>query len=219
MKIYQKSLSKPLLSHQEEIELAKKKDDGDKRARKKLIEHNLRLVFSISQKYTKYGFDLNDLFSEGALGLMRAIDKFDWKRGYKVSTYATWWIHQSILKYIGSNDLVKMSTQLKNIKKRSEQIKNQYNSIFGKNMSINDISHILDISLDKAKKFKINEEIKYSTPNEIENDLNFSDELDIFTNISNNEIKEIVDNAVGKLSCEERKILEINAPKRGIAKF
>ncbi len=85
-----------LLTPTEERELARRKDAGDEAAKRKLIECNLRLVMSITRNYTKAGVPLLDLIQEGNLGLIRAVEKFDYKLGFKLSTYATWWIRQAI---------------------------------------------------------------------------------------------------------------------------
>jgi RNA polymerase primary sigma factor len=85
-----------LLTSVEERELARRKDEGDEEAKKQLIERNLRLVMSITRNYTKAGVPLLDLIQEGNLGLIRAVEKFDWRMGYKLSTYATWWIRQAV---------------------------------------------------------------------------------------------------------------------------
>src|SRR6201993_1838499 len=86
----------PLLTREEERELARGKDEGDEEAKKKLIESNLRLVMAITRNYTKASVPLLDLIQEGNLGLIRAVEKFDYRLGYKLSTYATWWIRQAI---------------------------------------------------------------------------------------------------------------------------
>jgi RNA polymerase primary sigma factor len=86
----------PLLTREEERELARRKDEGDEEAKRRLIESNLRLVMAITRNYTKANVPLLDLIQEGNLGLIRAVEKFDYRLGYKLSTYATWWIRQAI---------------------------------------------------------------------------------------------------------------------------
>jgi RNA polymerase primary sigma factor len=90
----------PMLSIKEEARIAKLSFEGDEEARKILIESNLRLVVSIAKKYTYSGMDLLDLIQEGNMGLMKAVEKFEYKRGHKFSTYATWWIRQAITRSI-----------------------------------------------------------------------------------------------------------------------
>jgi RNA polymerase primary sigma factor len=97
LKLYVRQIGDgPLLTRAEERELARRKDAGDEAAKQRLIEANLRLVMSITRNYTKAGVPLLDLIQEGNLGLIRAVEKFDWRMGYKLSTYATWWIRQAV---------------------------------------------------------------------------------------------------------------------------
>ena len=97
LKLYVRALGDGrLLTPAEERELARRKDEGDEAAKRRLIESNLRLVMSITRNYTKAGVPLLDLIQEGNLGLIRAVEKFDYRMGYKLSTYATWWIRQAV---------------------------------------------------------------------------------------------------------------------------
>lgn len=101
VKMYLKDIGRvPLLTAEEEVELAKKMEQGDNEARKQLSEANLRLVVSIAKRYVGRGLQFLDLIQEGNLGLMKAVEKFDYQKGYKFSTYATWWIRQAITRAI-----------------------------------------------------------------------------------------------------------------------
>ena len=99
----------PLLTKNQEIELAKKIEMGDISAKKKMIESNLRLAISIAKKYAKYGASFEDLIQESNIGLIKAVEKFDWRRGFKFSTYASWWIKQAATRHLtASNTLLKV---------------------------------------------------------------------------------------------------------------
>jgi RNA polymerase primary sigma factor len=101
LKLYVRQIGDgPLLTPAEERELARRKDEGDEAAKRKLIESNLRLVMSITRNYVNSGVPLLDLIQDGNLGLIRAVEKFDYKMGYKLSTYATWWIRQAVTRAI-----------------------------------------------------------------------------------------------------------------------
>ena len=106
VRMYLKEIGKvPLLSAEEEIELAQRMEEGDQEAKKRLAEANLRLVVSIAKRYVGRGMLFLDLIQEGNLGLIKAVEKFDYRKGYKFSTYATWWIRQAITRAIADQAL------------------------------------------------------------------------------------------------------------------
>jgi RNA polymerase primary sigma factor len=116
-----------LLSHEEEIILAKRGQGGDTRARRRLIEANLRLVIAIARRYTNSGVPLIDLIQEGNLGLMRAAEKFDWRRGCHFGTYATWWIRQAISRAAGEQSRLihlpeHVATRLRKVRRVASQL-------------------------------------------------------------------------------------------------
>ena len=92
-----------LLTREEEVELSQKIERGDQVARRKMIESNIRLAISIAKKYQNKGCPLEDLIQESNIGLMKAVDRFDWRRGFKFSTYACWWIKQAVRRHIASH--------------------------------------------------------------------------------------------------------------------
>lgn len=128
VKIYLKEIGRvPLLSAEEEIELATRMAQGDKYARKRLSEANLRLVVSIAKRYVGRGMQFLDLIQEGNLGLIKAVEKFDYTKGYKFSTYATWWIRQAITRSIADQARtiripVHMVETITKVKKVSSQL-------------------------------------------------------------------------------------------------
>jgi RNA polymerase primary sigma factor len=121
-----------LLTQTEERELARRKDEGDEVAKAKLIESNLRLVMSITRNYTKAGVPLLDLIQEGNLGLIRAVEKFDYKMGYKLSTYATWWIRQAITRALADQGRtirlpVHVAEQVRRLMRSRRQLAQKFN--------------------------------------------------------------------------------------------
>ena len=121
-----------LLTREEERELARRKDEGDEEAKKRLIESNLRLVMAITRNYTRANVPLLDLIQEGNLGLIRAVEKFDYRLGYKLSTYATWWIRQAITRALADQGRtirlpVHVADQVRRLLRARRQLAQKYN--------------------------------------------------------------------------------------------
>ncbi|HEX3237833.1 MAG TPA: sigma-70 family RNA polymerase sigma factor [Gaiellaceae bacterium] len=122
----------PLLTREEERELARRKDEGDEEAKRRLIESNLRLVMAITRNYTKASVPLLDLIQEGNLGLIRAVEKFDYRLGYKLSTYATWWIRQAITRALADQGRtirlpVHVADQVRRLLRARRQLAQKFN--------------------------------------------------------------------------------------------
>lgn len=153
IKMYLREIGQiPLLSYDEEIEFAQKVLDGDEEAKQKLIESNLRLVVSIAKKHTNRGLKMLDLIQEGNMGLMKAVEKFEYEKGFKFSTYATWWIRQAITRAIADQGRtiripVHMIETINKIKKESRTILQET----GKEPTAEELSIKLEIPVDKVK--------------------------------------------------------------------
>jgi len=151
VKMYLKEIGKvPLLTKDEEVELAKKIEAGDGEAKKKLAEANLRLVVSIAKKYIGRGMSFLDLIQEGNLGLIKAVEKFDYTKGYKFSTYATWWIRQAITRSIADQGIRIPVHMIESINKLV-RIQRQLVQDLGREPTPEEIAEIMDMEIDKVR--------------------------------------------------------------------
>ena len=153
VRVYLKEIGRvPLLTSEEEIELAIRISDDDKKAKQRLAEANLRLVVSIAKRYVGRGMQFLDLIQEGNLGLIKAVEKFDYTKGFKFSTYATWWIRQAITRAIADQARtiripVHMVETINKVKKTSSQLLHKN----GHDPSAEEIAEELDMSPDKVR--------------------------------------------------------------------
>ncbi|MDG0876330.1 RNA polymerase sigma factor RpoD [Paenibacillus thiaminolyticus] len=179
VRMYLKEIGRvPLLSAEEEIELAKRVVQGDAEAKQRLAEANLRLVVSIARRYIGRGMMLLDLIQEGNMGLMRAVDKFDYTKGYKFSTYATWWIRQAITRSIADQArTIRVPVHMVETINKLNRISKELLQELGREPTPEEIAVKMEITPEKVREImKIGQEpVSIETPVGDENDSSLGD--------------------------------------------
>jgi RNA polymerase primary sigma factor len=207
----------PLLNFDQEIELAKKVEAGDATAKQTLINSNLRLVVSIAKKYIGRGLSLLDLIQEGNQGLIRAVEKYDWRRGYKFSTYATWWIRQSVTRAIADQArTIRIPVHMVENINRFLRMSRKLMQELGREPSPEEVALALGIEPEKALEIiKISQNpASLEAPVGDEDDSKLGDFLfdtsapTLFDSASRELLKEQVEEVLATLSDRERKVLE-----------
>lgn len=219
VKMYLKEIGKiPLLTADEEVELAKRMEAGDVYAKKRLAETNLRLVVSIAKRYVGRGMNFLDLIQEGNLGLMKAVEKFDYKKGFKFSTYATWWIRQAITRAIADQArTIRIPVHMVETINKLVRIERQLLQDLGREPTNEEISKEMGIDVEKVREVRkiAQEPVSLETPIGEEEDSHLGDFIEDDTATAPDDaadftmLKEQLNDILGTLNERERKVLEL----------
>ena len=206
----------PLLTADEEMELAMRKAEGDVAAKDRLIEANLRLVVSIAKRYTGRGMSFLDLVQEGNLGLIKGVEKFDYTKGYKLSTYATWWIRQSVTRALADQArTIRVPVHMVETINKMSKMQRKLTLELGYEPSVTELSDALEMSEDKVMEIMqiAREPASLETPIGEEDDSNLGDfvaDTNVVTpegNVESVMLREHIDTLLGDLKERERQVI------------
>lgn len=206
----------PLLSAEEELDLAKRKTEGDEYAKERLIEANLRLVVSIAKRYTGRGMSFLDLVQEGNLGLIKGVEKFDYTKGYKLSTYATWWIRQSVTRALADQArTIRVPVHMVETINKMSKMQRKLTLELGYEPSVTELAQALDMTEDKVMEIMqiAREPASLETPIGEEDDSNLGDfvaDSNVVTpegNVESVMLREHIDTLLGDLKERERQVI------------
>ncbi|BER92195.1 RNA polymerase sigma factor RpoD [Atrimonas thermophila] len=219
VKMYLKEIGQvPLLTPEEEVELAKRIEQGDIEAKKKLIEANLRLVVSIAKRYVGRGLLFLDLIQEGNLGLIRAVEKFDYRKGYKFSTYATWWIRQAITRAIADQArTIRIPVHMVETINKLIRVSRQLTQRLGREPTPEEIANEMGITVEKVQEIMktAQEPLSLETPIGEEEDSHLGDFIEDTGAMAPPQaasytlLREQLENVLNTLSERERRVLKL----------
>lgn len=206
----------PLLTADEELKLAQRKAEGDEAAKERLIEANLRLVVSIAKRYTGRGMSFLDLVQEGNLGLIKGVEKFDYTKGYKLSTYATWWIRQSVTRALADQArTIRVPVHMVETINKMSKMQRKLTLELGYEPSVTELAEALDMTEDKVMEIMqiAREPASLETPIGEEDDSNLGDfvaDNNVVTpegNVESVMLREHIDALLGDLKERERQVI------------
>ena len=206
----------PLLTADEELKLAQRKAEGDEAANERLIEANLRLVVSIAKRYTGRGMSFLDLVQEGNLGLIKGVEKFDYTKGYKLSTYATWWIRQSVTRALADQArTIRVPVHMVETINKMSKMQRKLTLELGYEPSVTELAEALEMSEDKVMEIMqiAREPASLETPIGEEDDSNLGDfvaDSNVVTpegNVESVMLREHIDALLGDLKERERQVI------------
>ena len=209
----------PLLTKEQEVQLAQAIEAGDRNARDRMIQSNLRLAISIAKQYNSSGCSMEDLIQESTLGLMEAVDRFDWRRGFKFSTYACWWIKQAVRRHVASSaGTIRLPNHARTVLWQAGQLRKDYIESFGSEPELEEIAEVMGVSANTLRSLRQSA----ATPVSLDAKVGSSDgdsrrlyevipdeSSSVLEKLMTSDLQQVVKEALAGLSAREEKVIRL----------